>query len=144
MATSLCMSFTDMKLWYYIWQFPQTLLALLLLVITKPHRKAYYRERIYYFWNKNGIISGVSLGELVFLPEESDTHTAKDHEYGHSIQSRYLGPFYLFVVGIPSMLFNNLWDRWFHTSWTTQQRINWYYKRFPERWADRLGGVNRP
>jgi hypothetical protein len=90
------------------------------------------------------MISGVSLGELVFLPEEYDTHTTKDHEYGHSIQSRYLGPLYLLVVGIPSMLCNNLWDRWFHRGWTNQQRINWYYKRFPERWADRLGGVNRP
>jgi hypothetical protein len=47
------------------------------------------------------------------------------------------------VVGIPSMIFNNLWDRCFHSHWPIQARIRWYYHRFPEHWADTLGGVHR-
>ncbi|MBR3124190.1 MAG: hypothetical protein IKF42_01980, partial [Mogibacterium sp.] len=31
-----------------------------------------------------------------------------EHEYGHTLQSLILGPFYLLVVGAPSMLWNRL------------------------------------
>lgn len=45
------------------------------------------------------------------------------HEFGHTIQSRYLGPFYLFVIGIPSVI----------------SALTIYHERMPwERWADKL------
>jgi hypothetical protein len=46
-------------------------------------------------------------------------------------------------IGIPSAIFNNLRDRLFHKKWSSQQRYKWYYSRYPEAWADRLGEVQR-
>jgi hypothetical protein len=86
-------------------------------------------------------VSGFSAGQYIFL---NDGHDSTDirHELGHSLQSMYLGPLYLLIVGIPSAA-NNLWDRWFHKHWMPGKRIRWYYCRFPEHWADKLGGAER-
>ena len=61
------------------------------------------------------------------------------HEYGHSIQSLVLGPLYLFVVGLPSIL----WCRVpaLGKSWRSGRRS--YYSFITERSADRLGGNER-
>jgi hypothetical protein len=50
---------------------------------------------------------------------------------------------YLLAVGIPSGVFNNLWDRLFHRNWDAAKRHVWYYSRYAEKWADALGGVAR-
>jgi hypothetical protein len=47
------------------------------------------------------------------------------------------------VIGIPSAVFNNLWDRLVHKKWPSTDRLKWYYNRYPEKWADKLGGVTR-
>jgi hypothetical protein len=76
----------------------------------------------------------VSLGEYIFTYSMEDITLA--HEYGHSRQSRYLGPLYLLTVGAISVCWNLL------------ARVNsrirrTYYRRWPETWADALGGVER-
>ena len=65
------------------------------------------------------------------------------HEYGHSVQSRRLGPLYLAVIGIPSLVFCYLWDRLVHANWDMTEKIKWYYRQPTEHSADILGGVNR-
>ena len=55
------------------------------------------------------------------------------HEYGHIRQSRMLGWLYLIVVGIPSAL----WALFYNGP------KEGYYRFYTERWADRLGNVNR-
>jgi hypothetical protein len=129
-----------MKILLFLWQFPQTLLALLLITLFRPQRKEIYRNRIYYYGNIPG---GISLGEFVLLPERSNIEDTKNHEWGHTVQSRIFGPLYLLAVGIPSAVFNNLTDRIFHRNWKAEKRIAWYYGRYPEAWADKLGGVER-
>jgi hypothetical protein len=132
-----------MKFLWYFWQFPQSLLALILIAVLKPERREVYRGRVYYFYSRKTFISGVSLGEFVILPERYDNRAVRDHEWGHTVQSRMFGPLYLLVIGIASAVFNNLWDRVFHKGWTAARRTVWYYGRYPEAWADRLGGVER-
>lgn len=59
----------------------------------------------------------------------------KVHEYGHTIQSLLLGPFYLLVIGIPSMV-------WFHVPQLQKLRIQKqisYSAFYTECWADWLG-----
>ena len=51
--------------------------------------------------------------------------------------------FFIVLIGISSAVFNNLWDRLFHRNWSTVERNKWYYNRYPENWADKLGGVVR-
>lgn len=73
---------------------------------------------------------GVSLGKYIIVNQWMPTKEIM-HEYGHCIQSRYLGWLYLIVIGLPSLL------------WAMFYRGKNYYSFYTERWADKLGGVNR-
>ena len=55
------------------------------------------------------------------------------HESGHVKQSLYLGPLYLFVIGIPSILW-----AWLHKSIAPRKSYYWFYT---EAWANKLGGL---
>ena len=80
----------------------------------------------------------VSLGEYIFLSPSrwNDTKTL-NHERGHRIQSRMLGWLYLPVVGIPSIIWAGCFD-----GYRKKHNVS-YYSFYTERWADRLGGVER-
>ena len=124
--------FLNIVLW--IWQFPQNLLGLFFLLFLKPEFSIVFRtSKIYYSTEMRG---GISLGHYIFL---NDRYWEKDgdselHEYGHGRQSLFLGPLYLFVIGIPSIL----WATW----WNEDRGVS-YHSFYTERWADYLGGVNR-
>jgi hypothetical protein len=82
---------------------------------------------------------GISLGTYILMSEQSyrdKRARTKKHEYGHSRQSLYLGPFYLIAVGLPSIL----WTGFIHN--LVKKEIG-YYDVYPENWADELGEVNR-
>lgn len=122
------------KVLLYLWQLPQNLLGLALVKILKARRQClvFYTDK-YLF--------GVSLGNYIIFGGNW-TETDLRHEMGHQKQSRYLGIFYLLIIGLPSLL-GNLYDRVFHKSWNNQKRIDWYYSQPWEAWADKLGGVIR-
>ena len=83
----------------------------------------------------------MSLGNFIFFGHEP-SQISIGREYGHQIQSLYLGWFYLLVIGLPSFI-GCIWDILFRVNWSNEKRIDWYYHRFPENWADSLGGVQR-
>ncbi|WP_062428456.1 hypothetical protein [Treponema endosymbiont of Eucomonympha sp.] len=130
--------------WLAAWQLPQMALALAVVRATRALRCGMYRgKRLYQFdASLHPLVSGVSLGEYIILPHGA-SEADKNHEYGHCVQSRCLGWLYLPLVGLPSALCNNVWDRVMHRAWSYKARTAWYYRRYPERWADRLGGVAR-
>ena len=132
----------------WVWQLPQHLLALFLWLFFKLTRKLCVvrktSEKVFppsYLLVVDYRI-GLSLGNFIFLHDHC-TPDSLLHEYGHSLQSKRFGPLYLLVVGIPSAIFCNLWDRLFHKKWDSRRRLKWYYTRFPENNADKLGGVHR-
>jgi len=136
---------------YWVWQFPQMLIGFMLVKVLKAEKRTYTRkdgkEIIWYCFERNNwfsnFISGVSLAIFILLSENADDETI-EHEYGHSIQSCYLGWLYLFTVGIYSSIFCNMWQRWFQKNWNQYDRHYWYYIiKWCERWADKLGGVDR-
>ena len=134
-----------MKILLYLWQLPKTLLAGIIILFLKLRRvpvekRSYKGKTVLRYSLQSGW--GVSLGEFILLCNWYDENTVR-HEYGHCRQSLLFGPLYLLVIGIPSALFNNVWDRLFHKKWSSAGRTWWYYTRYPERWADRLGGVVR-
>ena len=89
------------------------------------------------------LVSGFSLGRYICLDDCHDLDTVR-HEKGHAVWSKILGPLYLPVVGLYSMIFCNLWDRWFHLAWEAYDRWYWYYKtRWSEKSADKAGNVDR-
>ena len=118
----------------YLWQLPQNLLGLLLVLILQPE-ESYDMDgcRLYYATRMRG---GISLGRYVIVRSWMKDYTGNTerHELGHAKQSRMLGWFYLFVIGIPSILW---------AAWWNEGRNRDYYSFDTERWADHLGGVNR-
>lgn len=130
----------------YIWQLPQTLVGLAVLLWALLTERISLRvhptfakgqEFIYVY----GLPSAVSFGELVFLNNiyESLTGIAEHHEYGHSRQSRLLGPLYLLVIGLPSLS----WNIYYRLSGRSKSDPKGYYRFYTEKWADKLGGVQR-
>ena len=115
-----------------LWGFPQTLFgfAVFLCTVKAPHYR--YHGAIVTEWKKK---TGLSLGMFLFVPEGNTGRDFLVHEYGHTIQSLVLGPFYLFVIGLPSALWCNL--RCF-ANLRRKRRIS-YQKLYTERWANRLG-----
>ena len=122
----------------YLWQLPQHILGLIIILLMYLSRKVKGVEALdgrHVFITEPTIIGGVSLGDYIILDERYPVKE-KYHELGHSRQSMLLGPLYLVVVGLPSIACNII-SR-FSTKW--RQR---YYTRFPENWADTLGNVTR-
>ncbi|MBO6064610.1 MAG: hypothetical protein J6P62_11630 [Bacteroidales bacterium] len=118
----------------YAWQLPQNLLGLLLVAILRPEDAYdYHGSKVYYSHRMRG---GISLGRYIIIRsyQLNDGAKTERHELGHSMQSRMLGWLYLFVIGIPSILW---------AAWWNEGRNRSYYSFYTERWADRLGGVER-
>lgn len=78
----------------------------------------------------------VSLGCFIFVSDSGD-EMKKGHEYGHTLQSLILGPFYLIVIGLPSLIWAGLFGGW------RRRRGVSYYSFYTESWADSLAGINR-
>ena len=122
----------------YIWQLPQNLVGLIVLTYCKLFLKDVSKEKCediayYYCKNFNG---GISLGNYI-ISYSRNALTIK-HEYGHQKQSLYLGPLYLFVIGIPSICWAGLYG-----TKLFPYKENGYYEFYTERWAEQLGKVNR-
>lgn len=117
------------KILLYIWQLPQNLLGLLLRSIYKG-KDSMYNDAIVRRSTK--MRGGISLGKYIVISQWSSKKTV-EHEYGHCRQSKYLGWLYLLVVGLPSILHAAL----------CKCRKHSYYDVYPEKWADKLGGVER-
>ena len=124
------------NIFLYIWQLPQNLLGLLVILFTQA---AYCNAGC---WVTTKYRFGVSLGNYIIFGQRFND-TSLRHEQGHQKQSLYLGWLYLIVIGIPSAL-GNLWDRLAHIPyWTDEERMEWYYAQPWEKWADELGEVDR-
>lgn len=92
------------------------------------------------------LLSSLSLGPFIFLtdrpPRDYSGHIPDAeipgrllvHEYGHTIQSLLLGPLYLPVIGLPSVLWNHL--PCFQRKWRGGVS---YFSFFTERTANYLG-----
>lgn len=124
------------KFLLYLWQLPQNLMGLAVIAFTKAHPT----EHDYYFSYRYGF--GVSLGTYIIFGKRTPRDIDVRHEQGHQKQSLYLGPLYLLLIGLPSVL-GNLWDRIFHAKWSAKEREKWYYSLIWEAGADSLGKVTR-
>ncbi len=112
------------KILNYLWQLPQNLLGLATF-------KCYPGYTINVGDNAIAKISskmhgGITLGKYIVI---SHANLIK-HEYGHAVQSKYLGPLYLLVIGLPSIC---------HASVHNYLCKNPdYYHFYTEKWANQL------
>ena len=122
-----------MKVLRYIWELPQNLLGLLLRVIYKGTDSEYEGAVVRRSLKMQG---GISLGRYIIVSQFASKTTVM-HEYGHCLQSRRLGWLYLLVIGLPSIIWAGLYGT------LIKPTKNGYYRWYTEKWADRLGGVER-
>lgn len=124
-----------MEILKFFWQLPQTVVALIYFLYLR------YKDEILdtctfqgaVVFIKKGSYGSVTLGNHIFLsPRAADTTIR--HEWGHTRQSLLLGPLYLVVIGIPSII-------WAATHRTIAPNTP-YFNFFTEKWANRLGGVD--
>ena len=116
----------------YLWELPQNLVGLLLTRLLAPGQVEKYRgARILRSEKMRG---GISLGRYIIVSSWFSSSLTELHEWGHSRQSRFLGPLYLPVIGLPSLL----WALWWKPG-----RKRGYFTFYTERWADKLAGIRR-
>lgn len=119
----------------YVWQLPQ-MLAAQIWYLVKKKSILYNSVGNFYTVYVGANRGGVTLGDRIFLSRYYHGEYLNiiiAHESGHVKQSLYLGPLYLFVIGIPSLLW-----AWSHKVIAPRKSYYWFYT---EAWANRLGGV---
>ena len=116
----------------FIWQILQNLIGIgfwvyfklrgdLETIVTNKYSKVYRSKYM---------SGGISLGSFAFVSNNlAKKETAVRHEQGHMWDSKVMGPLYVLIVGLPSLL-NAAFDF-----------TKCYYDFFCERWANRHGGV---
>lgn len=116
----------------WVWQLPQNICGFIYKTfmnnrIIKTIKHDDYTAYISYK------LGGVSLGKYIFMYNkinERSLELAILHEYGHTKQSLYLGPLYLLVIGLPSIIHAAL-----HKKICNSKN---YYHFFTEKWANNL------
>lgn len=119
----------------YMWQLPQNLLGLAFGLFVRPSFDVPCGDSRAVVRRSDRMRGGVSLGRYVYV--ESSAQETIRHELGHCAQSRMLGPLYLIVVGLPSLVWAALYGR------VIRETPGGYHGFWTEKWADRLGGAGR-
>ena len=84
-----------------MWELPQNILGLILLIFYRSGSVIEkYNGRFLIFNNK--FVGGLSLGYFIYC--QTKNNNLVSHEYGHTYQSRVLGPLYLMLIGLPSII----------------------------------------
>ena len=141
----------EILLW--LWQLPQNLLGLILILFYRPEVCIILQNgnKVYFSRNMTGGISlgkysiinsyyaGLKTGNKTMKPIEElvQLDVVKHEGIGHGTQSRYLGWFYLLVIGLPSIVWASLYGS------IIPYTHNGYYKFPTESWADKLAGIVR-
>lgn len=123
------------KLILGLWQLPQNICGLI-------YRRLIKNDIISQINNDSGHTvyitrtnrGGVTLGEYIFVYQKyTDLSRVIQHETGHVKQSRILGPLYLLVIGLPSIVHAGLHKYLCHS--------DNYYHFYTEKWANKLADL---
>lgn len=119
----------------FIFEFPQNIMGYVAFKLyTKKFHRPYYRYRDAYVVHVQGKWGAISLSRYIFADDIYYHSKMIRHEYGHTLQSKILMPFYLPVVGVPSLFWSRLFNNY------RKRKNKSYYAFFTESWANRLGG----
>ena len=127
-----------------IWQLPQHIIAYIIMLVNhKSIEPMINKDGILYYLVDHLFDGGISLGNYFFLDSNGNyDYITIRHEHGHQIQSLILGPFYLIVIGLPSII-GNIVFRIKYKYFKKYYDPDSYYKQPWEAWADKLGKVVR-
>lgn len=119
----------------WVWQLPQNLVGVIYGACIKKdkYKSNPYGDCVIY---TKYHIGAVTLGKYIFLWRfSSNKDFTIKHEYGHVKQSKILGPFYLLVIGLPSIIW-----AWLNDKIAPNKSYYWFYT---EAWANKLGGIDK-
>lgn len=122
------------RLWQWTWGLPQTLAGAVITLILARQPHFSYQGAVATVWP---LPSSMSLGMFLFLRKDWTAQEQRllAHEYGHTIQSLFLGPLYLLIIGLPSFL----WAGFPPLVKLRRRKKLPYSWLYTERWADRCG-----
>lgn len=113
----------------WTWGVIQNLLGLVLFLFLARRNHRVFHGAVITTWKLG---SSCSLGMFIFTARPYDSFTLK-HEYGHTIQSLILGPLWLFVIGLPSLIWCGCFAKY-----REKHKVS-YYSFYTEAWANKLG-----
>ena len=136
-----------------VWGLPQTLAGSAVRLAHRGCPGFRFHGAYVTVWNRER--QGLSLGPFIFVDASREVHAIPAsmqvpgnddvppgvnrrlvvHEYGHTIQSLILGPFYLPGVGLPSLI----WAKTPAFAKNRRRKQVSYYTFVPEHFANRLG-----
>lgn len=119
-----------MSVLMFLWMLPQNVLGLILRCVYKGEDIEYKDAKVRV---SNSMLGGISLGRYIIVNKTSQIR----HEYGHCIQSKYLGWLYLLVIGLPSIVWAMVYGS------IIPRTADGYYRFYTEKWAERLVGKIR-
>ena len=127
----------------WTWGIVQNAIGLLLFLVFLPNRHFVFRSSVVTCWK---IPYSAGCGMFIFLNDTDLSESGKGaiskmdydllvHEYGHCLQSILLGPLFLPVIAIPSIIWAALpcFERF------RKRKGMSYYELYCEKWANRFG-----
>ncbi len=134
-------------IWQWTWGFLHSFVGFVLRLMYIGHPHEWRRGACLTMYDKARSpikdLGCISLGMFIFIgmPEGGGHHEEQiergvAHEYGHTIQSLIYGPLYLFVVGIPSLVWS---ARYYGNKRFYNEKNIYYTSRFPESEAEAFG-----
>ncbi len=119
----------------FLFEFPQNLIGYLAFMIyTKVYKRPFYKYKDAYVTHVSGRWGAISLSRYIFADDAYYQSEMIRHEYGHTMQSKKLLLLYLPVIGLPSLLWNRLFQGY------RVRKNKSYYSFYTESWANQLGG----
>lgn len=123
-----------------IWQLPQILLGLVMLLIFRNKTEYTNPYNGITVWNINSHgafgTACFSTGPIIVTCSDKVEEDTLKHETGHSLSSIRTGLFYHIVISLPSVCL--FWYRRI-----AKKDMDFYYSHFPENLAEKHGMTNR-
>ena len=112
---------------WLLWQLPQCLVGGIMYLFL-ANKELIRKDNYTLVYKASNMSGGISLGCFIFLdPHAAQNEATIRHELGHCKQSRMLGWLYLFVIGLPSLLW---------AAFGSNDKC--YYSFYTESWANDL------
>lgn len=118
----------------FTWGLPQNIIGLIMYLFLFKRKHFRYGHAYVRVWKNK---TSLSMGQYLFVSEKYNRYLL-NHEYGHTYQSLYLGPLYLILVGIPSVLWCHLGP---FEKMRKKRKIDYYSAPF-EANASKLGRLH--
>lgn len=118
-----------------IWQLPQFIVGLIVFAWYRSSIVESTQREYATIFSATRMKDCISLSPFIICSVKSfNNDVDKNHEYGHVKQSLILGPLYLIVIGIPSII-------WAACYKYDENNPNGYFDFYTEKWANKLGSV---